>query len=64
MYYKFTLEKSNPDMNTFQKTQIMVSEEMVQDNSLAIDVLKYTAECLVDRFRNNFENETLNTKEK
>lgn len=64
MYYKFILEKLDPEMNTFQKTQVMVTQEMVEDTSLEFDVLKLTAGNLVDRFRHEFEKETFNTKEK
>jgi len=64
MYYKFTLEKLDPEMNTLQKSQVMVTQEMVEDTSLSIDVLKLTAGNLVDRFRHEFEKETFNTKEK
>jgi hypothetical protein len=62
MYYKFILEKLDPEMNTLQKTQVMVTQEMVEDVSLEFDVLKLTAGNLVDRFRNDFEKETFNTK--
>jgi hypothetical protein len=64
MYYKFILEKLDPEMNTFQKTQVMVTQEMVEDASLEFDVLKLTAGNLVDRFRHEFEKETFNTEEK
>lgn len=64
MYYKFILEKLDPEMNTFQKTQVIVTQEMVEDTSLEFDVLKLTAGNLVDRFRHEFEKETFNTKEK
>jgi hypothetical protein len=61
MYYKFTLEKLDPEMNTFQKTQVMVTQEMVEDVSLEFefDVLKLTANDLVDRFRHEFKKYTL-----
>ena len=64
MYYKFTIEKLDPEMNTFQKTQVMVTQEMVEGTSLEFDVLKFTAGNLVDSFRHEFEKETFNTKEK
>lgn len=64
MYYKFILEKLDPEMNTFQKTQVIVTQEMVEDTSLEFDVLKLTAGNLVDRFRYEFEKETFNTKER
>jgi hypothetical protein len=64
MYYKFILEKLDYEMNTLQKSQVMVTQEMVEDVSLEFDVLKLTAGNLVDRFKHEFEKETFNTEEK
>lgn len=55
MYYKLTIEKLDEKHNAFQMTSIMVNEEMAKDASLEFDVLKLTANNLVDRFRHDFE---------
>ena len=50
MYYKLTLEKLDYDRNTLKTTAVMLTEEMVNGVD-SIDVLKMTANELVDRFR-------------
>lgn len=62
MYYKFTLEKLDFDRNVILKTQVMLTEEIVNDGA-SIDNLKIVADQIVDKFRNDF-NKTFNTKEK
>lgn len=61
MYYKFTLEKLDFDRNVILKTQVMLTEEIVNDGA-SIDNLKIVADQIVDKFRNDY-NETFNTKE-
>lgn len=55
MYYKLTIEKLDKNHNRLQITSVKVSEEMAKDASLEFDVLKLTANNLVDRFRHDFE---------
>lgn len=52
MYYKLRLEKVDYDQNTIQCTEIWVTEEMIR-NSHSIDVLKKSAEQLIDKYRSD-----------
>jgi hypothetical protein len=50
MYYKLRLEKVDYDQNIIQCTEVWVTEEMIR-NSHSIDVLKRSAEQLIDKYR-------------
>jgi hypothetical protein len=52
MYYKLRLEKVDYDQNIIQCTEVWVTEEMLK-NSHSVDVLKMSAEQLIDRYRND-----------
>ena len=52
MYYKLRLEKVDFDQNIIQCTEVWVTEEMIR-NSHSIDVLKMSAEHLIDKYRSD-----------
>jgi len=52
MYYKLRLEKVDYDQNIIQATEVWVTEEMIR-NSHGIDVLKMSADQLIDRYRSD-----------
>jgi hypothetical protein len=52
MYYKLKIEKVDYDQNIIQCTEVWVTEEMLK-NSHNVDVLKMSAEQLIDRYRND-----------
>jgi hypothetical protein len=52
MYYKLRLEKVDFDQNIIQCTEVWVTEEMIK-NSHSIDVLKRSAEQLIDKYRSD-----------
>jgi hypothetical protein len=52
MYYKLRLEKVDYDQNIIQCTEVWVTEEMIR-NSHSIDVLKKSAEQLIDKYRSD-----------
>ena len=52
MYYKLKLEKVDYDQNIIQCTEVWVTEEMIR-NSHSIDVLKMSAEQLIDKYRSD-----------
>jgi hypothetical protein len=52
MYYKLRLEKVDYDQNIIQCTEVWVTEEMLK-NSHSVDVLKISAEQLIDKYRND-----------
>jgi len=61
MYYKLRLEKVDYDQNIIQCTEVWVTEEMLK-NSHSIDVLKMSAEQLIDKYRNDmYEAQTSQT---
>jgi hypothetical protein len=52
MYYKLRLEKVDYDQNIIQCTEVWVTEEML-NRSNSIDVLKMSAEQLIDKYRSD-----------
>jgi hypothetical protein len=52
MYYKLRLEKVDYDQNMIQCTEVWVTEEML-NSSNSIDVLKMSAEKLIDKYRSD-----------
>jgi hypothetical protein len=52
MHYKLRLEKVDFDQNIIQCTEVWVTEEMIR-NSSNIDVLKMSADQLIDKYRSD-----------
>jgi DNA-binding protein Fis len=52
MYYKLKIEEVDYDKNTIKATEVWVTDEMLR-SSHSIDVLKMSAEQLINKFRSD-----------
>jgi hypothetical protein len=52
MYYKLKIEEVDYDRNTIKATEVWVTEEMLK-SSKSVDVLKMSAEQLINKFRSD-----------
>jgi DNA-binding protein Fis len=53
MYYKLKIEEVDYDKNTIKATEVWVTDEMLR-SSHSIDVLKMSAEQLINKFRSDY----------
>ena len=59
MRYKLKIEELDYDRNTIKTTEVWVTEEMIRSSN-SIDVLKMCAEQMINKFRNdNNENKVI-----